>query len=75
MEPRLFAGEVVFVRFGQPPVRGGDAVVELKDDAVIIKTFTKTAEGWLFLKQWNPESEIRLRWDQVRALHAVRARA
>lgn len=77
MEPRLFAGETVFVKLGVGPARGQDCVVELKDETqgVIVKTFQQQREGWVFLRQWNPENEIKLRWDQVRGLHAVRARA
>lgn len=77
MEPRLFAGETVFVRLGLRPARGNDCVVELKDESagVLIKTFTKASNGWVFLRQWNPDIELKLRWDEIRALHAVRLRA
>ena len=77
MEPRLFAGETVFVKLGVPPARGEDAVIELKDETqgVLIKTFTAQRDGFVFLHQWNPASEVRLKAQDVRALHAVRLRA
>lgn len=77
MEPRLFAGETVFVKLGMQPARNDDAVIEMKDDTkgVLIKTFVKMADGYFFLRQWNPDREIKLRYDEVRALHAVRLRA
>lgn len=76
MEPRLYAGETVFVKMGVPPKRGDDTVVELKDEAkgVIIKTFEKSADGFIFLRQWNPQQEVRLKAGDVRAMHAVRLR-
>ncbi|GIK50331.1 MAG: hypothetical protein BroJett013_30280 [Alphaproteobacteria bacterium] len=77
MEPRLFAGETVFVKLGVTPRRGDDAVIEMKDSAqgVLIKTFEKIDKGFVFLRQWNPVAEVKLRYDQVRALHAVRLRS
>jgi phage repressor protein C with HTH and peptisase S24 domain len=77
MEPRLFAGETVFVKLGMPPAKGDDAVIEFKDErqGVIIKTYQGQREGFVFLSQWNPVAEVRVRYDEVRALHAVRLRA
>lgn len=77
MEPRLFAGETVYVKLGVSPKRGDDAVIEMKDErrGVLIKTFEKIEKGFIFLRQWNPQNEVKLRYDEVRALHAVRLRA
>lgn len=77
MEPRLFAGETVFVQLGVTPRRGDDCVVEMADEkqGVLIKTYQQSKDGFIFLAQWNPQSEIRLKASDVRAIHAVRLRA
>lgn len=75
MEPRLYAGETAFVKLGVPPRRLDDVVAELKDGRVLIRTFDKIEKGFIFLRQWNPAQELRLPYDSVRALHAVRLRA
>lgn len=77
MEPRLFAGETVFVKLGVTPRRGDDCVVEMADEkqGVLIKTYQQSKDGFVFLAQWNPSSEIRLKASDVRAIHAVRLRA
>lgn len=71
MAPRLFAGEVVYGVTGLPPARNQDCVIEFTDDTVMIKTYVKQDSGYLFVRQFNPDKELRFRWDEVRAIHAV----
>lgn len=71
MEPRLFSGETVFVVLNVPPSRGGDCVVELKDGSALVKEYRGRRDGHIFLHQYNPPEEVRLRDDQIRSIHSV----
>lgn len=71
MAPRLFSGEIVIVAKGVPPARNGDCLVELKDGSGLIKQYVGQREGQVFLRQFNPDEEVRIPAIQVRALHSV----
>lgn len=71
MEPRLFAGEMAYLRSGLQPRRGQDCVVELANDEAIIKTYEARRDGHLLLRQYNPETELKIPLANVRAVHAV----
>lgn len=71
MEPRLYSGELVIVGVGVPPSRNADCVVELRDGTAMVKQYRGQRDGQVFLWQYNPETEVRVPADQVRALHAV----
>ncbi len=74
MEPRLFSGETVVVALNVTPTRFGDCVVELKDGTGLVKQYRGRRDGYVFLYQYNPEREVRLREDEIRAIHAVQLR-
>lgn len=74
MEPRLFSGETVVVALNVTPARYGDCVVELRDGTGLVKQYRGRRDGHVFLYQYNPEREVRLRDDEVRAIHAVQLR-
>ena len=74
MEPRLFSGETVIVDLNVRPARFGDCVVELKDNTALVKQYRGERDGQLFLFQYNPEKEIRLKATEVKAIHAVKVR-
>lgn len=74
MEPRLFSGETVIVSLNVAPSRYGDCVVELRDGTGLVKQYRGSRDGYIFLHQYNPDREIRLRADEVRAIHAVQLR-
>lgn len=74
MEPRIFSGEQLVAQRNKPPGREQDVVVELKDGTAIVKTYRRFRDGLYHLAQYNPEREITIPWDQVRAIHAVFAR-
>lgn len=71
MEPRLYSGEVVIVGLDVPPQRNGDCVVELKDGTAIVKQYQGRRDGFVFLRQLNPDQEVRLSQDRVKSVHAV----
>jgi phage repressor protein C with HTH and peptisase S24 domain len=74
MEPRLFSGETVIVSLNVAPARYGDCVVELKNGTGIVKQYRGRRDGHVFLHQYNPEREVRLAEQEVRAIHAVQFR-
>jgi phage repressor protein C with HTH and peptisase S24 domain len=71
MEPRLFSGETVIVGMNVPPGRDRDCVVELMDGTAMVKTYRGSRDGWVFLHQYNPDEEVKVGSDKVRAIHAV----
>jgi phage repressor protein C with HTH and peptisase S24 domain len=71
MSPRLFPGEIVIVGRNLPPQRNGDCVVEFMDGTAIVKQYRGQREGYIFLFQYNPETEVRISATKVRAVHAV----
>lgn len=71
MAPRLFSGEIVIVARGVPAAIHGDCLVELKDGAGMVRHYVGQKEGHVFLRQFNPDREIRIEATKVRALHLV----
>jgi phage repressor protein C with HTH and peptisase S24 domain len=74
MEPRLYAGERVYVRFNVPPARGQDCIVELLNGQAMVKTYEGGRDGVIFLRQFNPDRQVTVARSQVRAIHAIVAR-
>ncbi len=71
MEPRLFAGEVIYVGRKLAPSRNGDAVIEFNDGTAVVKSYGGTRQGYVFARQYNPDSELRFDASTVKAVHAV----
>jgi phage repressor protein C with HTH and peptisase S24 domain len=58
MEPTLFDGDRLLVRYGVPPRVGGLAVVRLPDRPVAVKRITRrTPEGW-WVERDNPDEGV-----------------
>jgi transcriptional regulator with XRE-family HTH domain len=71
MEPRLFSGETIYVGLHLAPARNGDAVIEFRDGAAVVKTYGGMRQGFIFARQYNPDEELRFEATKVRAVHAV----
>jgi SOS-response transcriptional repressor LexA len=71
MEPRLYSGELVIVGLGIAPARNGDCVVEMRDGTAMVKQYQGQKDGVVFLRQLNPDEEIRVSATQVAKIHAV----
>jgi phage repressor protein C with HTH and peptisase S24 domain len=71
MAPRLFSGELVIVGVGVPPARDRDCVVEFRDGTAIVKEYKGQRDGWVFLRQYNPDSEVKVNSADVKSVHAV----
>lgn len=74
MEPRLYSGELVIVERNVPPDRNGDCVLELTDGSAIVKQYRGQRDGFYFLRQYNPDEEVRIPVTKTRAIHAVKYR-
>ena len=79
MVPRYFPGETLHVHPGRAVVRGEDTfvVVQLRPDAegepprAVVKQFVRQTADALYLKQFNPATELVFPLDQVESLHLI----
>ncbi|MEP0323264.1 S24 family peptidase [Bauldia litoralis] len=77
MEPRYFAGEIVYVHPRRPPTRGCFVVVQLRPEAdggsppAYVKRFMSWGSRELVLEQFNPAKELRFTSDRVLAVHRI----
>ena len=71
MEPRLFAGETIYVGRKLAPARNGDAVIEFNDGTAVVKSYGGMRQGFVFARQYNPDEELKYEATKVKAVHAV----
>ncbi len=71
MEPRYYAGEVLYVNPNRPLTRGCFVAVEMADGLALIKQFIRRNDEHLVLAQLNPPKEIRLPIQQVKRLYRI----
>lgn len=75
MEPRYFAGEVVYAVRGMPPRQGDFVVIQITSDdglRAMVKQFVSIDNDVLRLKQFNPQQEIRIDREKVHALDTIK---
>ena len=76
MEPRFLAGELLIVNPDRPPRRGDYVVVQYEsgsDTLAIAKQYVRRTGDTLTLHQHNPDEEITLPAQDVRAVHYIQA--
>lgn len=79
MVPRYFPGETLHIHPGRAVVRGDGTfvVVQLRPDAegepprALVKKFVRRTADTLYLKQFNPATELSFPLDQVESLHLI----
>ncbi len=71
MEPRYYAGEMLYVNPNRPITRGCFVAVELADGQCLIKQFVRRNDDQLVLAQFNPAKEIRLLAAKVKRIHRI----
>ena len=74
MEPRYYAGEIVYVKPGKPPKRGDYVIVQLQNGGskeAIVKRFVSQSDNRITLAQHNPDKEIQLRSDEVSRVDVI----
>jgi phage repressor protein C with HTH and peptisase S24 domain len=71
MEPRYYAGEMLYVNPNRPITRGCFVAVEMDDGQGLIKQFVRRNDDHLVLAQFNPPKEIRLPIAQVKRVYRI----
>ncbi len=71
MEPRYFAGELLYVNPNRPITKGCFVAVELDDGQGLIKQFLRRSDDEIVLYQFNPAREIRLQPRQVKRIYRI----
>jgi len=71
MEPRYYAGEVLYVNPNRPLAKGCFVAVEMTNDRGLIKQFIHRSDDLLVLAQFNPPKEIRLPMAEVKRIYRI----
>lgn len=71
MEPRYYAGEMLYVNPNRPITRGCFVAVEMADGQGMIKQFVRRNDEHLVLAQFNPPKEIRLPVSRVKRVYRI----
>lgn len=79
MVPRYFPGETLHVHPGRAVVRGEDTfvIVQLRPDTdgepprALVKQFSRQTADTLYLRQFNPATELEFPLEQVESLHLI----
>jgi phage repressor protein C with HTH and peptisase S24 domain len=71
MEPRYYAGEILYVNPNRTVTRGCFVAVEMTDGQALIKQFIRRNDEHLVLAQLNPPKEIRLPIAQVKRIYRI----
>lgn len=71
MEPRYFAGEILYVNPNRPITRNCFVAVELQDGQGMIKQFVKRSDDAVVLRQFNPPKDIRLPAREVKRIYRI----
>lgn len=74
MEPRYFAGDIIWLH-PHRPVRPGDhvAIQEERDGGVHVwvKRFDKMTDDYVIMWQYNPASEVKFARSRIAAMHRI----
>ena len=68
MEPRYYAGEVLYVNPNRPLTKNCFVAVELADGQGLIRQFLRRNEDEVVLRQFNPAKDVHLKAGNVRKI-------
>jgi phage repressor protein C with HTH and peptisase S24 domain len=71
MEPRYFAGEIVYVNPNRPLTRNCFVAIEMADGRGMIKQFVRRTEEQITLHQFNPAKDIRVNARDVKRIYRI----
>jgi len=71
MAPRHSEGDLLFIHPALPPRKGRSVVVVKTSDEALIKEFVRYTDTAIVLRQFNPEAEIVLPREEIRAIYRV----
>jgi phage repressor protein C with HTH and peptisase S24 domain len=68
MEPRYYAGELLYVNPNRPLTKNCFVAVELADGQGLIRQFLRRNEDEVVLRQFNPAKDVHLKAGNVRKI-------
>jgi phage repressor protein C with HTH and peptisase S24 domain len=71
MEPRYFAGELLYVNPNRPITRNCFVAVELADGQGLIKQFLRRSDEQVVLRQFNPAKDIRIAVRDLKRIYRI----
>ena len=77
MEPRYFSGEAVCVHPGRPITRDCFVIVQFEPEVegeapkAVVKQFVRRSDSTLFLRQFNPATDLSFPLSTVRSVHRI----
>ena len=71
MEPRYFAGEILYVNPNRPLTKNCFVAVELADGRGMIKQFLRRSDDQIVLHQFNPAKDIKLTTKDVKHIYRI----
>lgn len=71
MEPRYYAGELIYVNPNRPLTRNCFVAVELADGQGLIRQFVRRSEDEVVLHQFNPAKDSHLKAGSVRKIYRI----
>lgn len=71
MEPRYFAGEILYVNPNRPISKNCFVAIELQDGQGLIKQFVKRSDDTVVLRQFNPAKDLRLATRDVKRMYRI----
>ena len=71
MEPRYFAGELLYVNPNRPITKNCFVAVELADGQGLIKQFLRRSDEEVVLHQFNPARDIALKAGEVKRIYRI----
>lgn len=71
MEPRLEPGWLLFIHPRKPARTGQDVVVQLVDGQALIKTYVRSDDNYLILRQYSPAKDIKIPVSDVESVDLV----
>ena len=71
MEPRYFAGELLYVNPNRPITRNCFVAVELADGQGLIKQFLRRSDEQIVLRQFNPAKDIRIAVRDLKRIYRI----
>lgn len=71
MEPRYFAGEILYVNPNRPLTKNCFVAVELENGEGLIKQFVRRSDDEIVLRQFNPDKQISLPITEVKRIYRI----
>ncbi len=71
MEPRYYAGELLYVNPNRPLTKNCFVAVELADGQGLIRQFLRRSEDEVVLYQFNPAKDVHLKASNVRKIYRI----